>query len=78
MLIAICVGLSLSCIVLSGVALTMACVSWARVEGMEKSTHQIQYVPLENEKGEVLEGEKLEENIMKAMGQEYQIERDYL
>lgn len=77
MLEAICIGVALSSMIIAGVSLTMACVCWSKVVGMEKSTHQIQYVPLENESGEELTGENLEKNIMKAMGQE-NIERDYV
>jgi len=75
--IAICVGVALSSMIVGGVSLTMACIVWSKVVGFEKSTHQIQYVPLENEHGESLTGEALEDNIRKAMGEE-QIEREYL
>jgi len=76
-LIAICLGVALSSMIVAGVALAMACVCWSKVVGLQNSTHQIQYVPLEDEKGEQLVGEALEKNIKKAMGQE-EIERDYV
>lgn len=74
-MLAICVGLSLCCIIITtGGAFALMRV-WVKLEAFEKSTHQIQYVPIEDE--DSLTGEKLEENIRKAMGEE-QIEREYV
>lgn len=78
--LAVCVGLSLCCMIVSMIALQAMVRVWVKLEAFEKSTHQIQYVPVEptlNENGEEISGEKLEENIRKALGQE-QIEREYL
>ena len=74
---AICIGVSLSSMIIGGVALAMACIAWSKVVGLQNSTHQIQYVPLEDEKGEPIVGEKLDENMERAMGMEY-TEREYV
>lgn len=74
MLEAICIGIALSSMIIGGVALGMACICWSKVTGMEKSTHQIQYVPVD-ENG--LVGEDLEKNIRKALGEE-ELEKEFL
>lgn len=76
--IIICTVAAISSMIIAGVSLTMACICWSKVVGMEKSTHQIQYVPLHNEEGKELTGEALDENIKRALSQEYNVERDYL
>lgn len=75
--IAICIGLALSSIILSGIAITLSCVCMSIVTGLKNSTHQIQYVPLEDEKGNPIEGDKLDENMEKAFSEEY-TEREYI
>lgn len=76
-LIAICVGIALSSMIIGGVSLVMACMCWARVVGMEKSTHQVQFVPLRGEDGAPIEGEKLDDQMKKAFGEE-SLEREYI
>ena len=73
MLEAICIGVALSSMIIGGVALAMACITWSKVVGFENSTHNIQYVPIEDG----LEGEALEKNIRKALGEE-ELEKEYL
>jgi hypothetical protein len=73
--LAACVGLTLCCIIGTMLTLAVQLRIWVKLEAFEKSTHQIQYVPIEDE--DALTGEKLEDNIRKAMGQE-QIEREYV
>jgi len=75
--IGVCIGVSIACIILSGIALTMACICWSKVIGMEKSTHQVQFVPLENEKGNPIEGDALDKNMTEAFGSE-RLEQDYI
>jgi hypothetical protein len=63
--------------IVSGVSLAMACICWAKVVGMEKSTHQIAWMPLESEKGKALEGEELTKNMTKALSEE-RFEKEYI
>jgi hypothetical protein len=74
---AICIGVALSSMIVGGLALAMSCVAWSKVVGMENSTHQIQYVPIEDDKGEPIVGDKLDENMERAMSMEY-TEREFL
>ena len=83
-MIAVCIGLALSSMILCSVALTMACICWAKVVGMEKSTHQIQYVPFDEptvqEDGTIIPpvtGEALDEQMKKAFGSA-QHEKEYI
>lgn len=73
---ATCLGMTLCCTIVAIGCLVALTRVWVKLEAFEKSTHQIQYVPIE-ENEESLTGDKLEENIRKAMGEE-QIEREYL
>ena len=75
LILATCVGLTLCCIIGTIITLVGMMRVWVKLEAFEKSTHQIQYVPIEDE--DALTGDKLEENIRKAMGEE-QIEREYV
>ena len=76
-LIALCTGLALSAMILAGIALAMACVVWSKVVGMEKSTHQVQFVPMETPDGKPVEGDILDEQMSKAMGTG-QLENEYI
>ena len=66
--IALCTGLALSAMILSGIALAMACIIWAKMTGVEKSTHQVQFVPMETPDGKTVEGKVLDDQMSKAMG----------
>jgi hypothetical protein len=73
----ICITAAVLCTVISGIALAMACICWAKVVGMENSTHQIQYVPLEDESGREISGEILDKNMEEALGSR-QHEKEYM
>ena len=73
----ICIVLALSSMMVGGTALTIACIALTRVIGLEKSTHQVQFVPLETEKGMPLEGEELDKNMKLAMSEE-RYEKEYI
>ena len=44
----ILVGFALSGFAFSIVALCLACLSWSTVVGLKNSTHQVQYVPIDD------------------------------
>ncbi len=70
----ILVGFSIACFIISGVALAMACICWAKVVGLEKSTHQVQFVPFDEKTA--ISSEELDKNALAAMGSE-KLEREY-
>ncbi len=76
-MIAVCIGLTFASMIVSGVALTMACVCWSKVVGMEKSTHQVAWVPMENDKGKPIEGTELDEQMLQALGEKPH-EKEYI
>ena len=52
--------LSGSAIILSAVAMTLACIGLSIIVGLKNSTHQIQYVPIEpDETDEQMEARKI-------------------
>jgi hypothetical protein len=46
-MVAIAVGIGLASMVIGAVAAAFAGMAWAKVVGLENSTHQIQYVPID-------------------------------
>jgi len=76
-MIALCTGVAISAIILSGIALTMACIIWAKMVGVENSTHQVQFVPMENSEGKPLEGKALDTQMESAFGADMH-EREYI
>lgn len=58
-------------------AVFVATMAQARVIGMEKSTHQVQFVPMETPGGEEVSGKVLDDQLEKAFGEEYH-EREYM
>tara|TARA_R110000744_G_scaffold94093_3_gene181652 strand:+ start:5118 stop:5420 length:303 start_codon:yes stop_codon:yes gene_type:complete len=47
-LVGILVGLSLSGFAFGIVSLFVSCLAWSTVVGLKNSTHQVQYVPIDN------------------------------
>lgn len=47
-LVGILVGLSLGAFAFSTVALVIGCMAWSTVVGLKNSTHQVQYVPIDD------------------------------
>lgn len=76
-MIALCTGIAISAIILAGIALTMACIVWAKMVGMEKSTHQVQFVPMETPEGKPVEGDTLDTQMKSAFGTEM-YEKEYI
>ena len=75
-MIALCTGVAISAIILSGIALAMACIVWAKMVGLEKSTHQVQFVPLETPEGAPIQGEELDKQMMNAFAED-NFEKEY-
>ena len=67
----ICASIAIMSIIISGVSLFLAFLAWSTVVGFKNSTHQIQYVPLENEKGEPIEGKNLDKAMKEALVDPY-------
>ena len=67
---AIAMGFGIAAIMLSGIAILISATVWARMVGVEKSTHQVQFVPMETPDGKPLEGEELDKNMKDALGSE--------
>ena len=61
-LTAILVGFSLMAFALSAVSTVVACLAWSTVVGLKNSTHQVQYVPID-EAGEIPSHEAEENRI---------------
>ena len=47
-LVGILVGLALGAFAFSTVALVIGCMAWSTVVGLKNSTHQVQYVPIDD------------------------------
>lgn len=74
-LLGLAVGFSIASMMVAVGAIVVAGVCWSKVVGLQNSTHQIQYVPLEDELGKPIEGDNLVKNAMAAMGLEEDYER---
>jgi len=58
-----------------GIAILLATRCWAKVEGLMNSTHQVQYIPID-EQGKV--GKDLDKSMEQALSHEYNGERDFM
>ena len=74
---AIAMGFGIAAIMLSGIAILISVTVWARMVGVEKSTHQVQFVPMETPDGAPIEGAELDKNMKEALGGE-QTEQEYI
>ncbi len=75
-LLAICLGIALSSIIIGAIALKIAITAWVEVKAMANSTHQVQYYNPEAEADSV-SSEDLDKQMEKALGSEY-TEREYV
>ena len=65
--IAICVGFALTSVILSAIAITVAGICWAKVVGLQNSTHQVQYMPIEEVQTDPKTGEPVPSNTGEAL-----------
>jgi hypothetical protein len=68
-----CAVLSLFAVLVSSITAIFSIMAYSKVVGMEKSTHKIQYVPLDSPKT----GEDLDKSMYEAFGHKDE-EQDYI
>lgn len=73
----ISIVLALASLIVGGVALGLSCFLYSRVIGIEKSTHQVQFVPLKEEGGKEITGDILDEKMKEAFSEE-SFEKEYI
>lgn len=71
-LVGILIGLSLSGFAFSIVALVIGCMAWSTVVGLKNSTHQVQYVPIDDPSGNNDEEAEFEGEFDTPLGNRHQ------